>query len=299
MKLENTFNELERLVARMGATPSSWKPGFDSLEPIERIRRELAEGKEITLEAVRSAHGGLLTHEGEQVLLYIKDTRKDRDTLLYDLENAPKFHIAECRTLDRMRREGRFERYVVTNETSGEFAVEATDYHTREVEDITAALYVCKNCLSTLDWKLYNGRSLGEKNKIRDDFSLDDFFAEFATFFQSKPRHTDKSAPRGGYAKDWSQRSETFREQRHWRCDLCGVDLNENHSLLHCHHENGVVSDNKPDNIKVLCIVCHWEQPAHGHLKPKLKHRLLIERLRRQQKPSARSTKRRIWSRKQ
>lgn len=283
MRLDLAFPELGHLVARMGAASSQWTPNNEPLNALELLRAELAEGKEIPLSEVKVSFGGLLTYQGEQVVLYIKDTRQERHTLLHDREEARRFHIAECRTLDRMRREGRFERYVVTTRKDGLFLVEATDPMTGSVEELKAPLGVCRNCLTELDWRRYSDLNGVEKKLIWNEFSLDDFFAEFATFFRSKPVHTDETAPRGGYAKNWSRLSERIRAERGWQCEECGVDLSDHHRLLHCHHKNGVVSNNSSSNIAVLCLICHSEQAAHNYLKPNPKYRLLIERLRAQQ----------------
>jgi hypothetical protein len=33
------------------------------------------------------------------------------------------------------------------------------------------------------------------------------------------------------------------------------------------HHINGLKSDDSPENLRVLCIGCHAEQPSHGHMR--------------------------------
>ena len=285
MKIDLKFADLAHLVSLMGAQPSDWKPSETLLDPIEILRGELAEGREVhDINEVEVKDDVLLTYKGQQVVLYIKDTRKDRFTLLNDQEHAPRFHVAECSTLDRMRREGRFERYVVTTRKDGKFRVEAMDFYSGETEELEAPLHVCRNCLSVLNWKGYREKSKRAKLWLRDEFSMEDFFAEFATYFRSKPSHSDESAPTGGYCADWSKISEALRSQKNWRCDKCRVDLTNHRSLLHCHHKNGVTSDNRPDNIAVLCVLCHAEEPSHGWMKPSVRARMQIESLRAQQR---------------
>lgn len=282
MKLDLEFPEFQSLKDRMGARESSWRLSRPALNEREKLIAELEEGKEIPLEAVETSFGGLLSHKGEQVVLYIKDTRQDQDTLIHDAEKAKKFHISECEALQRMRREGRFDRYVVSRRKDGKFKVEATD----SVEEIEAPLPVCRYCLSKLDWKGYASR--GRSRAIWKNFSLQDFFAEFATFFASKPQYSDETAPKGGYAKDWHQIATTIKQQRNWQCDKCGVNLSNHQSLLHGHHKNGVVSDNRPSNIDVLCFLCHSEQPAHQWMRPSITEKLRIKELRRQQQEKRR-----------
>jgi hypothetical protein len=276
MKLDLEFPEFDPLLTRMGAPKSSWQLPSLKMDERQKLIEELEEGIEILPEDVETSFGGLLTHKGEQVVLYIKDTRLDRATLLHDIENSKRFHVVDCRTLDEMRGAGRFERYVVTTRKDGRFLVEAKD----SVEEIEAPLGVCMNCLKDLKWKGWI--SLDQTRDIWENFSLQDFFAEFATFFSSRPRYSDKTAPKGGYAKDWHQRATEMKQQRNWRCDKCGVNLSASRDrcLLHAHHKNGVVSDNRQSNIEVLCILCHSEQPAHQRMKPSTEDRLRIETLR-------------------
>lgn len=281
MKLNVNFSELTTVVQRMGARASSWSPNVENLGDLQRLVKELEEGIEIPLGEVETVHGGLLCYKGEQVVLYIKDTRQDRQTLLHDFESSRRFHVAECRTLRDMRHKGRFERYVVTTRKDGLFSVEATDYITKEHEELEAPLRVCKNCLNALNWRRYSTVSSASKWQLWVDFSLDDFFSEFSTFFYSKPQHSDATAPRGGYAKHWSEVSYRIREERGWKCEICKVILSQYPSLLHCHHRNGVTSDNSDKNIAVLCKLCHAEQPGHSRLKPSSKDRVVIEGLRR------------------
>lgn len=277
------FRELTILVERMGASLSRWSPGALQLNELEMLRRELEIGKQIPLAEVHVSFGSLLTYKGEQVVLYIKDTRLDKFTLLNDIENSRRFHIAECETLQRMREEGRYERYVVTTNKTGVFKVEATDKMSGVVEELDAPLGVCRNCLKELNWRSYNDKS-SEKKKLWKAFMLEEFFREFSTFFVGRPTYSDVTAPRGGYAREWSVISLRVRASRSWICEDCRVNLSQHKNLLHCHHKNGVTSDNSPWNIAVLCVLCHAKQPAHNFMKPAAAERILIEQLRKQQK---------------
>ena len=271
------FPKLQKLVTRMSANPSSWRlRPYETKErqrEREELRQELQQGKEIPdLNEVES-RAGLLTHKGEQIVLYIKDTRQDKYTLFHDPQKSRRFHVAECQTIREMRSKGRFERYVVTTRQDGRFLVEAVDSD-REFE---APLCVCKNCLTQLNWK---GYARTKSIKLWMEFSLQDFFAEFTTFFSSRPRYTDLTAPPGGYAKNWHSLATRIKRARGWRCDECGVNLSKHRSLLHGHHKNGVTSDNSLENIAVLCLLCHSEQPYHGRVKPSEAQRELLESLR-------------------
>lgn len=285
MKLTLSFPELALARERIGTPLSSWSPGAATLDPREALIAELIEGIELDLGEIKAGPGGLLTYKGEQVILYIKDTRSSLWTLTNEPEKSRRFHVAECSTLEKMRSEGRFERYVVTNRMDGLFKVDWLDPDTRERGETEAALKVCKNCLNTLNWRGYQrsedrlllpeGRRLG-KSEIWGSFSISEFLMDYATFFISKPGRRDTTAPPNVYVAEWPAISERMRRQANWRCGHCQVDLSDHPGLLHCHHRNGVVTDNSPSNLEVLCAIDHAAQPGHKHMRVSDVHRRTI-----------------------
>ena len=273
MRLSVEFQTLDQARRRMGASLSSWKKGTGLEKKWESFTVEVTSGE------VRSiAPGGPLVHQGQQALLYIKDTRLKLQTLLYDPENSRRFHIAECETLKKMRRDNRFPRYVYTNWSDGVFDVEATDWNTGKVEAVEAKLYVCKNCLDAL--------GLTRERANWPEFSIPDFFRDYETFFFSLPQHTNITAPRGGYLGNWSSITRLYKEGQSWICEECGVNLarEEHQHLLHSHHRNGVTSDSSPKNLQALCVECHDKRPGHGRHPPDKEKLILLSRLRAAQK---------------
>ena len=241
-------------------------------EPVEK-RVSLDDVKQIApLDGV-----GPLVYQGQQILLYIQDTHLDRDTLLHRPRDSRRFHIAECKTIEQMRQGKRFERYVMTHKIEGKFSVEAMEPHTREREKLHAELYVCMNCLDTL--------GLTDSRDNWPKFSRSDFFRDHETFFADLPRHTAATSPPGGYPRNWNLISQTYRANLDWTCEGCGVCLDqaEHRRLLHCHHRNGVTSDNSQENLQALCVECHAKQPGHGRYPPNEQERVMLGRLREQQ----------------
>lgn len=37
--------------------------------------------------------------------------------------------------------------------------------------------------------------------------------------------------------------------------------------FLHIYHKNGHKNDCRPENLEILCIRCHGEEPMHGNMK--------------------------------
>ncbi|MOA18317.1 hypothetical protein D3C78_1386270 [compost metagenome] len=66
-----------------------------------------------------------------------------------------------------------------------------------------------------------------------------------------------------GYTSDWADISKATREQAGYVCSDCGVDLSSHRHLCHTHHINRVKTDNRPENLQVLCMDCHRRQPHH------------------------------------
>jgi hypothetical protein len=279
MRLNDLFPELSLMLERIGARRSDWTSGTASLDPREQLRSELEQGKEIPLDAVKD-YGGLLVYEGEPVVLYILETRLDRYTVENTPEESRRFHIAECETLTEMRRVGRGDRYVASQSKTGLFRVTCIDEATEaEIEIQQAKLHVCKNCLRLLNWNAYSSSGTGRDSLWRS-FEMQEFFDTFQTFFHVLPEHTDKNHPIGGYVREWSQLSLRIRRERGWLCEECCVNLTEHPKLLHCHHKDGRVWNNRPLNIAALCLLCHSKKPLHGRIKVSVADRMLIERLR-------------------
>ena len=297
MKISVTFPELNVQRDKIGASLSDWKIGSGNLDPRKELLARLLHGIEIDNKDIDVGPGQLLTYKGEQVILYIKDTRSSLWTLQNDPGKSRRFHVAECRTLERMRMDGRFERYVVTIRMDGLFLVDWLDPDTRERGETEAGLKVCKNCLSTLNWQGYqrsdahlqlpNGKRQS-KNEIWESFTIPDFLMDYSTFFRSKPSRRDTKAPLNVYIEDWPRISEKKRREARWRCEECRVDLSAYPGSLHCHHRNGVVTDNSSNNLRVLCVLCHAKQPGHQHMRVSRKESQLILNQRIKQQISSR-----------
>lgn len=269
MKLEVTFSELIAQQKQVGASKSSWTLVQGELESRTKLIAELERGIEIPLRDVERQPGGLLAYKGEQVILYIKDTGDSLWTLENDPGKSKKFHLFDCKTLMKMEREGRFERYVVTRRTDGKFPVFWRDQTNSEGDEVEAQLKVCQNCLYSINWRGFRGARFEKRRRIVDEFSIAEFLLEHATFFQRRPSETDKTALPNYYVRNWRDVSVRHKVYAGWRCEGCKVLLEKStlRKCLHCHHVNGNRRDNSRKNIRVLCALCHREQFLHGGMK--------------------------------
>lgn len=270
MKLVDSFPALDKLLAKMGASKRPWAPNEPELDPFRELLERLAQGVEVGADEIEWSTGGLLSHKGQQVILYIKDTRQPKEIITKEIENAKKFHVYHCKTLESMIEANRFERYVVTQSRTGLFSVISTERDTKEKEEFEARLHVCKNCLDALSYNGYS-RDLADvqKRALVSKFDIGAFFAAYSTFFPRRPaRHEfEIGAQNVGYVKEWDSLSRKFRASRNWICEDCGVDLSSNRSWLHAHHVDGDPRNNTARNLQAVCALCHASKPFHGHMK--------------------------------
>ena len=270
MKLNIDFSGIEKSLTSIGGKkasigaipkPKGSPPDIPPEEEPEPYVEEIQGLGEINFTA------GLITHNNEHVSLHIFHPYEDADSLSMKPADQPKFHVAECRTLDKMRAGGRFARYIAANRTDGLFKVTPYDRETdTRGEEMEANLSPCWNCLDTLDYERFKSASRSEKRRIIREFSLETFFEENKAIFRELPKHTSATMPGGDYTKNFSQITKKFRTRKNWTCECCGVNLANNKGLLHSHHKNGNRGDNILSNLKALCVTCHKAQPFHDHM---------------------------------
>ena len=245
MRLNVDFSRLEEAVRRMGAAAVPVDLDIDvrrGIDPIDRINIDL-----IDLSSIKSdPKSGLLSYQGRQVVLYIQDQWKSIRDVLADGTKGRKVHVADCDTLQEMRRRGRYERYVATNDVSGNFYVTGQDEYGGRVEG-KARLRVCKNCLRMLDYRNYTRN----RKQVFQVFEWSEFFDTYRPHFARIPTRRAGMFD-GAYAPNWDLVSKRYKEKHAFMCENCHVNLKEHPRLLHVHHINGVKTNDagsKPEGV--------------------------------------------------
>lgn len=281
MKLNVDFGKLWAKVNQMGAEHLTIDIGEvwqDS--DIEFDDQLSSSGVDINLDEIESKEG-LLSVRGRQVLLFIPDHGFKVESALLDASAGNKFHVADCSTLDKMKRQNRFNRYKVTNNMSGKFEIYGTSKSNDEL-DGEAELYVCKNCINQLNYKGIANETVNARNQLVQDFGLEEFFTTYSSLFKRLPLQKANDV-RNGYSKDWDKISSKIRGALHYQCQHCEVSLISHKRLLHVHHKSGEKSDNSSGNLIALCADCHRKEPFHGHMFVKHEDTKTINQLRNEQ----------------
>lgn len=234
-------------------------------------------GIEINLDDIELIDG-VWTYCGQHVLLFIPNQGFDIEMVLKGDKEGKKFHLTDCETITTMKAKNRFESYKVTNNIEGIFEIFGKN-NQGEYITVEHELRVCKNCLDKLKYKNYSHKaSYSYKKQVYENFNIKEFFAEFKTKFETLP--DDVGQDKAGYAPNWADISKKYRQSQDWRCQSCGVSLTNHQHLLHVHHINGVTQDNRPSNLKAVCVECHSHEPNHCHMKISSADQALLGRLR-------------------
>ncbi len=286
MKIGCGFNDLDQLLRKFGLAPVPFRlPSQLRLPPPGKPT--FFEGV-VDLDALqRGKDGTFIGPEGGSVFLYINRFQTDyataEEAVAYPVK-LKRFHVMECKKIREMRSENRFERYVYTDCDEGPFNVTLVSQG-KKAQKIGAHLHVCKNCLHAINWKGYRGERIEGRDIIVETFSREEFLQEYSPSFVSRPSKNGNTTTIVDYPLDWSEISRNFRASRGYRCETqnCGVDCTSQPGLTDAHHINHDVTDCRPENLQVLCKLCH-EQRHRGWYRVRDRARRDILELRRLQR---------------
>jgi len=144
MRLPDFTNDTGLLALRrsMGAdAPGSFSPSYKPNEvTLVELEQLASDGRDVSIGDVVVLENGTLGYKGSRVLVYIRD--------ISALQNwIPKFHIADCKTLQQKQQQNGLCRYVVTTRDDGRFLINLVG---KQVSSELMQLRVCQNCLDRL-----------------------------------------------------------------------------------------------------------------------------------------------------
>ena len=268
MKLPDFWSnaELNFLKVKMGLNENilaRFSPGIIDLSLEEEEAIKSGNGIDVDAENINLESDGTFSYKGIRVVIHIRDVANYG----HDEIELPKYHLIQCDVISSMKTNGRFHRYVVNAEPEGKFKIKRI--HNNVPKFSFENLRVCQKCLSEKGfWGFSFGQSKEVREKIVSDFKPKDFFEAYPmTLFNELPIYDVESYPTNIYSKDFPQIAERVKRIRNYTCEECGVWLKDAKfkQYLHAHHKNSQKSDNRFQNLKVLCIECHARY--HSHMK--------------------------------
>jgi hypothetical protein len=248
-----------------GSFSPSYQPDRLTLAELEQLATD---GKDVSIDDVVVLEDSTLSYKDSRVLVYIRDVADHRDD--------PRFHVADCTTLQWMRQINRSGRYVVATRADGHFLVNRIDKHNK-IYSREIPLKICQNCLNILAFDDFSF-SLPQRDRTRivSRFTIPRFFEKYPkSLLYWRPTEDAATGPINDYPADFEDISRRVREQSGWRCERCRRDFSHpaNKEYLHAHHKNGMKNENHGANLQVLCLGCHAGEPQHAHLKKLAEYR--------------------------
>jgi hypothetical protein len=266
-ELKAEFNELRRAMGAQQLGDLRLKQAQNLITEAE-LEALAGIGIDVQWDDVRVLDDGTLAYKDRRVVLYIRDVSLYGNKTIHDV--MPKFHIAQCRTLDDMQAKGRGQRYVVATRTTGDFSINVIRKG-HAINQRDHRLSVCQNCLERLRFDSFR-IDLARETRLSHvaRFSLDKFFEQYPLKILDESGHeSEATAPLNEYPADFELIARKIKAQRHYRCEQCGWFPADDYErrFIHLHHKNGQKFDSRLTNFSVLCIGCHADQPLHGHLR--------------------------------
>ena len=133
MRLTVDFSGLEKALESIGGQKAEIGPLRDRRVIKSPIELKLIEQGSIVISGAELVEqltfpSGLLAIGNTQITLHIEKYKLEEEWLRQvPARWGPKYHFTDCKTIERMKAEGKFERYVTSNKKDGLFAVKPYD----------------------------------------------------------------------------------------------------------------------------------------------------------------------------
>ena len=284
MRLSPQFASLDDVLESFGLKPVPFQLHNNVRLPPPGTRNYIEETI-FDLDTLQHGDDGTWKRNDASVFLYIDRVKSNHDSIedaAADINRLPRFHLMDCHTLRGKRADGTFERYVVTDRFEGPFKLTIVPKG-QVASETVASLKVCWNCVMAINWKGMRTND-SQRRRIVEDFSREEFLRTYDTSFASRPSRNAATENLVDYPAEWPFISRRFREARGFKCEApdCGVNCKDRPQLTDAHHINHDVTDCRPENLQVLCKLCH-EKRHKGWYRASDRERRDIFELRRQQ----------------
>ena len=256
------FNKLKQMMKAKSsssfvAKDAPWHIGEEEISLLDKSYLSVK-----NIDDVQTLNDGTLSYKGRRVIVYIRD----QVSYGFKKNDLPRFHISDCSTIQDMKTNNKWQRYVMSSRLDGWFEIA---FQNRHYKQELKKLDVCKNCLDKIKFNGYSSSFLNKK-EIFANFTIADYFEQYPVdLFSEEPDFDSLTAPKNLYAKNHGQIAFELKERKGWRCDECNIYLGKgvDRRYLEMHHINSCKYDNNSKNLKVLCVKCHSQEFQHQHLK--------------------------------
>lgn len=206
------------------------------------------------------------------MIVYIKDQYQTIEK--YNRQKFNPFHICYCEQLQENIMNHKMQRYVVTNNLSGDYIInvkvmdeDRNVYH--EEKERLEHLNVCQSCLRKLNWKNFNqfcnntgigewyqgGDAAGRLNIVKS-FNIKEFFAQVEKdLFSGKLDLYSAAASLDDEYRLTGKEKYDIKKSRGFKCEYCGQRMQPD--KLQIHHRDHNKGNNSYDNLVVTCHYCH------------------------------------------
>ncbi len=217
-----------------------------------------------------------LLYKGRRVLLYIIKGNSKSRSRGNEPKSYHKYHLHYCDTLKRQKMQNSLSRYRVSLRTDGLFKYQyfGEQYFSEQ------KLLVCGNCLRDLtDLAVRERDKFNLQNFLMSSAKIEEY-SEVQLVFDGidvSGMDTDFNSLPDKYRDEWREISIARKKSANYTCQECSWKPNSDRQkrFIHTHHLDKNKSNNLSDNLKVLCIDCHFNY--HPTNKGNLDHSEFIK----------------------
>ena len=258
MKIAFNFKKLHAAVEKMKPEKKGAFYYYPQMPLPDLLNAKLKVGIDVPLNQI-DFEMGLSRYQDRHVIFYVKDHGDNLLSVLDDPEMyGRKVHFWDCVLLKEAIEKGGIERYIVTNDDSGQFMISGYDFNLNKINE-KAKLKICKSCLKKSNYKGYALKTPKEMVDIYQDFDLSDFFRTYSVFFPESAELKTCYVPEG-YPVDWRKISTRYKTKMNYVCEGCGVKMSDHKMHLYTLHRNGDFLNNDEENLKNVCTACYMKE---------------------------------------
>lgn len=189
----------------------------------------------------------------------------NRDYRVFDFGN-PKFHLFECSVIEKFIVKGILSKYYFWSNAN----LVTVTQRGSNIEYEKQKLDLCSRCRHILH------------NRDLEHISNTEEFHELLNINDKNIENNIQNSETDIFNRplNWNEISKAYREEQNYICEECSfgnTDLKNSYDkrYIHTHHINGFeLTNTHRDNLKSVCILCHYNQDDHhqsNFKKPRLK----------------------------